>query len=196
MGNQACTQKLMSQHQKFELSVPVSEIDHALGPAHAPVTLIEYGDFECPICKQAAPAVKLMLKHFSAKLRVVFRNFPQEEVHPHALQAALAAEAADGQGKFWLMHDLLFENQSHLKPQHLRSYAEQLELDMVRFDADMEDELYLQRIREHTEGGMLSGVRATPTFFINGRIHDASFGMQSLMDGIDAALGKVPPSHK
>jgi len=196
MGNQTCTQKLMSQHQKFELSVPVSEIDHVLGPAHAPVTLVEYGDFECPICKQAAPAVKLMLKHFSGRLRVVFRHFPQEEVHPHALQAALAAEAAGGQGKFWLMHDLLFENQSRLKPQHLRSYAEQLELDMVRFDADMEDELYLQRVREHTESGVLSGVRATPTFFINGRIHDASFGMQSLMDGIDAALRTVPPSHK
>jgi protein-disulfide isomerase len=186
----------MSQHQKFELSVPVSEIDHTLGPAHAPVTLVEYGDFECPICKQAAPAVKLILKHFYGKLRVVYRHFPQEEVHPHALQAALAAEAAGGQGKFWLMHDLLFENQSHLKPQHLRSYAEQLELDMVRFDADMEDELYLQRIREHTDGGMPSGVRATPTFFINGRIHDASFGMQSLMDGIDAALRTALPSHK
>ena len=186
----------MSQHQKFELSVPVSEIDHTLGPAHAAVTLVEYGDFECPICKQAAPAVKLMLKHFSAKLRVVYRHFPQEEVHPHALQAALAAEAAGGQGKFWLMHDLLFENQSHLKPQHLRAHADQLELDVVRFDADMEDELYLQRIREHTDGGMLSGVRATPTFFINGRIHDASFGMQSLMDGIDTALRTVLPSHK
>jgi len=117
-------------------------------------------------------------------------------VHPHALQAALAAEAASGQGKFWPMHDKLFENQSHLKPQHLRAYAGQLALDMARFDADLEDELYLQRIREHIEGGMLSGARFTPTFFINGRIHDASFGMQPLMDGIDAALRKVPPSHK
>lgn len=186
----------MSQHHRFELSVPVSEIDHTLGPAHAPVTLVEYGDFECPICKQAAPAVKLMLTHFSAKLRVVFRHFPQEEVHPHALKAALAAEAAGGQGKFRPIHDLLFENQGHLKSQHLRAYAGQLELDMVRFDADMEDELYLQRIREHVEGGTLSGVRATPTFFINGRIHDASFGMQSLIDGIDAALRKLPPSQK
>jgi protein-disulfide isomerase len=182
--------KRMSQRQLFELSVPVSEVDHALGPAHAAVTLVEYGDFECPICKQAAPAVKLMLKHFAGELRVVFRHFPQEEVHPHALQAALAAEAAGGQGKFWPMHDLLFENQGHLKSQHLRGYAEQLELDMVRFDADMEDELYLQRTREHIEGGTLSGVRATPTFFINGRIHDASFGMQALIDGIDATLRK------
>ena len=174
----------------------MSETDHMLGPAHAPVTLVEYGDFECPNCKLAAPAVKLMLKHFSGKLRAVFRHFPQEEVHPHALQAALAAEAAGGQGKFWPMHDVLFENQSHLKPQHLRGYAGQLGLDMVRFDADMEDELYLQRIREHIEGGTLSGVRATPTFFINGQIHDASFGMQSLMDGIDAALRTAPPSHR
>jgi len=186
----------MSQHQRFELSVPVSEVDHVLGAVHSSVTLVEYGDFECPICKQAAPAVKLMLRHFSGKLRVVFRHFPQEEVHPHALQAALAAEAAGGQGKFWPMHDLLFDNQSHLKPQHLRAYAAQLELDMARFDADLEDELYLQRIREHIEGGTLSGARFTPTFFINGRIHDASFGMQSLMDGIDAALRNVPPSHK
>ena len=196
MGIHAFTKKRMSQHQLFELSVPVSEVDHALGPAHAAVTLVEYGDFECPICKQAAPAVKLMLKHFAGKLRVVFRHFPQEEVHPHALQAALAAEAAGGQGKFWPLHDLLFDNQSHLKSQHLRGFAEQLELDMVRFDADMEDELYLQRIREHIEGGTLSGVHATPAFFINGRIHDASFGMQTLMDGIDATLRKAPPSHK
>jgi protein-disulfide isomerase len=186
----------MSQHQRFELSIPASEVDHVLGPEHALVTLVEYGDFECPLCKQAAPAVKLMLRHFSGKLRVVFRHLPQEEVHPHALQAALAAEAAGGQGKFWPMHDLLFENQSQLKPQHLRGYAEQLELDMVRFDADIEDELYLQRIREHIEGGRLSGVRYTPTFFINGRIHDASFGMQSLIDGIDATLRKAPPSHR
>jgi len=196
LGCHQIWKKRMSQHQGFELDVPVSEVDHLLGPVHAPVTLVEYGDFECPNCKQAAPAVKLMLGHFPGKLRVVFRHFPQEEVHPHALQAALAAEAAGGQGKFWPMHDLLFENQSHLKPQRLRSYAEQLELDMVRFDADLEDGLYLQRIREQIDGGKLSGVRATPTFFINGSIHDASFGMQSLIDGIDAVLRRVPPSYK
>jgi protein-disulfide isomerase len=178
----------MTTTHKFELSPPVDKTDHVLGPAHAPVTLVEYGDLECPNCKQAAPAVKLILKHFEGRLRFAFRHFPLEEVHPHALQAALAAESAGGQGKFWQMHDLLFENQAHLKPQHLRAYAQKLELDMVRFDADMEDEIYLQRIREHIDGGKASGVRATPTFFINGRIHDASFGMQSLRDGIEAVL--------
>jgi protein-disulfide isomerase len=104
------------------------------------------------------------------------------------LPAALAAEAAAGQGKFWQMHDLLFENQGRLKPNQLRGYAERLELDMVRYDADMKEEPYLQRIREHIEGGSLSGVRATPTFFINGRIHDVSFGLQHLAEGIEGAL--------
>lgn len=178
----------MTTTHRFELSTPVDATDHVLGPAHAPVTLVEYGDLECPNCKQAAPAVKLILKHFEGRLRFAFRHFPLEEVHPHALQAALAAESAGGQGKFWQMHDLLFENQAHLKPQHLRAYAQKLELDMVRFDADMEDEIYLQRIREHIEGGKASGVRGTPTFFLDGRVHDASFGMQPLRDAIEAAL--------
>jgi protein-disulfide isomerase len=133
-----------------------------------------------------------MLTHFSGKLRFVFRHFPLEEVHPHALQAALAAEAAGGQGRFWQMHDLLFENQSHLKPNNLRSYAQELELDMLRFDADMADELYLQRIREQVEGGSRSGVRATPTFFLNGRLLDVSYGLQALRSGIESALEKKP----
>ncbi len=180
----------MNTPHKFELSVPVAAVDHVLGSADARVTVVEYGDFECPICKQAAPAVKLALNRFAGRMRFVFRHFPLEEVHPHALLAAETAETAGGQVKFWQMHDLLFDNQSHLKPNHLRSYAEKLELDLLRYDADMEDELYRQRIREHIEGGSRSGVRATPAFFINGRIHDVSFGIQHLMGGIEAALKK------
>lgn len=180
----------MNTLHKFELAVPVATVDHVLGPADARVTVVEYGDFECPICKQAAPAVKLALNRFAGRMRFVFRHFPLEEVHPHALLAAEAAEAAGGQGKFWPMHDLLFDNQNHLKPNHLRSYVEKLELDLVRYDADMEDELYRQRVREHIEGGSRSGIRATPAFFINGKIHDVSFGMQHLMEGIEAALRK------
>jgi protein-disulfide isomerase len=180
----------MNTLHRFELAVPVAAVDHMLGPADARVTVVEYGDFECPICKQAAPAVKLALSRFAGRMRFVFRHFPLEEVHPHALLAAEAAEAAGGQGKFWQMHDLLFENQSHLKPNHLRSYVERLELDLLRYDADMDDELYRQRVREHIEGGSRSGVRATPTFFINGKIHDVSYGMQHLMEGIEAALKK------
>jgi protein-disulfide isomerase len=171
----------------FELAVPVEEIDHSLGATHARVTVVEYGDFECPDCRQAAPAVKLLLKRFHGGIHVVFRHFPLEEVHPHALHAALAAEVAGAQGRFWQMHDLLFENQRHLKPAHLRSYAQRLDLDMARYDAEMEQQLYLQRIREQIDGGVRSGVRGTPAFFVNGRIRDVSFGLQALTEAVEAA---------
>jgi len=176
----------MNEHRKFELAVPVSAVDHALGASHAPATLVEYGDFECPNCKQAAPAVKLLLERFPGRVRLVYRHFPLEEVHPHALQAALAAEAAAGQGKFWPMHDLLFDNQRHLKLPQLRGYAQRLELDMLRYDAEMEGELYLQRVREQVEGGERSGVRGTPTFFLNGTVQDVSFGLQALFEKVGA----------
>lgn len=178
----------MTQTQKLELAVPISAIDHMLGALHAPVTVLEYGDFECPNCKQAAPAVKLLLERFTGRIRIVYRHFPLEEVHPHALLAAQAAECAAGQGRFWEMHDLLFENQSHLKPHQLRVYADRLELDMVRYDAEMGDEVYLQRVREHIDGGKLSGARSTPTFFVNGRIQDVSFGLQALGKAVEKAL--------
>ncbi|TMH46087.1 MAG: DsbA family protein [Betaproteobacteria bacterium] len=174
--------------RKFDLAVPINPTDHSLGPSHAPITLVEYGDFECPNCKQAAPAVKLLLQRFTGRVRFIYRHFPLEEVHPHALQAALAAEVAAGQDKFWPMHDLLFDNQPHLKPPQLRRYAERLELDMVRYDADMADTVYLQRVREDIEGGSRSGVRATPTFFVNGVIADVSAGLQRLFDQVEAAL--------
>ena len=176
----------MNEHRKFELAVPVSTIDHALGASHAPVTVVEYGDFECPNCKQAAPAVRLLLERFPGRVRLVYRHFPLEEVHPHALHAALAAEVAAGQGKFWPMHDLLFDNQRHLKLPQLRGYAQRLELDLLRYDAEMEGELYLQRVREQVEGGERSGVRATPTFFLNGLIQDVSFGLQALFEKVKA----------
>jgi len=172
----------------FELAVAVNPRDHNLGASHTPVTVVEYGDFECPNCKQAAPAVKLLLERFPGRVRLVWRHFPLEEVHPHALHAALAAEAAAGQDKFWPMHDLLFENPHHLKLPQLRSYAERLELDMVRYDADMADTVYLQRVREDIEGGRASGVRGTPTFFLNGAVQDVSFGLQRLFEKVQAEL--------
>jgi protein-disulfide isomerase len=178
----------MNQQHPFALSVPVQSIDHVIGASHAPVTIVEYGDFECPNCKQAAPAVKLLLERFAGRTRAVFRHFPLEEVHPHALGAALAAECAGGQGKFWEMHDLLFANQDHLKINQLHSYAERLQLDMARYTAEMDDQVYLQRIREQMEGARRSGVRATPTFFVNGRLQDVSFGMRALFDAVEAAL--------
>ena len=174
----------------FELVQPVGRADHILGPSHAVVTVVEYGDFECPNCKLAAPAVKLLLQRFNGRVRFVYRHFPLEQVHPHALHAALAAEPAAAQGKFWPMHDLLFENQRHLELPALRRYAQQLELDMARYDAEMANELYLQRVREHRESGERSGVRGTPGFFVNQRIEDVSFGMQRLFDSVQGLLQK------
>jgi len=118
----------------------------------------------------------------------VYRHFPLEEVHPHALQAAEAAECAGAQGKFWPMHDLLFENQPRLKLPELRSYAEWLDLDLARYAVEMDAHVYLQRIREHMQSGRESGVRATPTFYIDRRIQDVSFGISSLFDAVESAL--------
>jgi protein-disulfide isomerase len=178
----------MQPRPHIDLAVPVDATDHVIGPEHAPVTVVEYGDFECPNCKQAAPAVKLLLERFSERVRFIFRHFPQETLHPHALRAAETAECAAGQGRFWPMHDLLFANQDHLQGKHLRRYAEQLGLDMARYDAEMDDEVYLQRIREHIDGGLKSHLRSTPGFFVNGIIVDVSFGLRSLFDATEAAL--------
>ena len=174
----------------FELAVPVGPADHTIGPASAPVTVVEYGDFECPNCKQAAPAVKLLLNHFAERIRFAYRHFPLEEVHPHALQAAEASECAAGQDKFWPFHDALFEHQPHLQLHDLRNCAERLQLDMARYDSEMKDRAYVQRIREHIKGGRDSGARATPTFFVAGRIQDVSFNLHSLFDAVEAALRK------
>jgi len=171
-----------------DLVVPVQAADHALGPDHAPVIIVEYGDFECPQCKTAAPAVKMLLNDYPDEVRFVFRHFPLETAHPHALAAAEAAECAGEQGKFWEMSDLLFANQTHLQPKHLRGYADQLGLDMAQFTAEMDDHVYLQRIREHIDGGKRSRVRGTPGFFVNGTIQDVSFDLKALFDATEAAL--------
>jgi protein-disulfide isomerase len=171
-----------------DLVVPVNPTDHVLGSEHAAAVVVEYGDFECPTCKQAAPAVKMLLQRFRERVQFVFRHFPLEALHPHALQAAQAAESAAGQGKFWLMHDLLFANQEHLRLKHLRDYASQLGLDMARFDAEMRDEIYLQRIREHIDGGRRSHLKSTPGFFVNGVIVDVSFGLHAVVDATAAAF--------
>ena len=177
----------MSAHL-FELSVPIGAADHVLGEPHAPVELVEFGDFECPNCKQAAPAVKLLLDRFPGRIRYAFRHFPQTEVHPHAMLAAEVAEVAGAQGKFWPMHDLLFDKQLHLKPANLQAYAERLQLDMARYAAEIDDHIYLQRIREHMQVAHASGVRGTPTFFINRRLQDVSFGIHLLHDAVEAAV--------
>jgi protein-disulfide isomerase len=178
----------MSAHAHFQLTTPIEAPDHVLGEPHARVAVVEYGDFECPNCKQAAPAVKLLLEKFPSRVRFAFRHFPAEQAHPHAMAAAEVAEVAAAQGKFWPMHDLLFDHQLHLTGANLRSYAERLQLDMARYSAELDDHIYLQRIREHAQGGRDSGVRATPTFFVNGILQDVSFGMHLLFEAVEKVL--------
>ena len=174
--------------EPFTLAVPVDHTDHLLGPETARVVIVEYGDFECPNCGQAYPAVKLLLRQFEHRVRYAFRHFPLTEVHPHAQLAAEAAEAAAGQHKFWPMHDLLFERQLHLKPKDLQRYAGELELDLERFDYELNDQVYRQRVNEHIEGGRRSGVYATPTFFVDGALVDVSFGLDRLFETVRARL--------
>ena len=180
---------------RVELAVPVQPTDHSLGPQRAPVVIVEYGDFECPSCKNAAPAVKMLLEHYPEEVRYVFRHFPLEVPHPRALAAAEAAECAGEQGKFWEMHDLLFANQTHLDAKHLRAYAERLEIDVAQYTAEMDDHVYLQRIREHIDGGKRSRVRGTPGFFVNGAIQDVSFGLHALFEATETALRSGENAH-
>lgn len=168
--------------------LPLNATDHILGPAAATVTVIEYGDFQCPFCRAAYPAVKILLKEFPDRVRFAFRHYPVVEVHPHAERAAESAEAAGVQGKFWPMHDLLFENQQHLQDEHLRQYAAQAQLDLPQYDREMDRRIHLPRVREQMHGGKQNGARGTPTFFVNGVIEDVTFGMEDLFKAIEAKL--------
>ena len=169
------------------LAAPVRERDHAIGPATTPVTLVEYGDYECPYCGAAHGSVKHILGVLGDGVRFAFRNFPLSQIHPHAFQAANAAEAAGAQGKFWGMHDLLFENQRDLDTQSLLAYARELGLDLQRFGADLTQQTYAPRIREDFLSGVRSGVNGTPTFFVNGVRHNGGYDPESLLGAIRAA---------
>jgi protein-disulfide isomerase len=176
------------QSHSISLAVPPEPTDHFLGSEHARVTLVEYGDFECPSCKVAAATPKLLLERFPNKIRFIFRHFPLPEAHPRALIAAEAAEAAAAQGQFWAMHDALFQDQTHIKDKDLYRHAVDLGLDPARYTAEMDDHIYLQKVREHIEGGRRSHIRATPTFFLDGVVQDISFGMKALHDAVAHAV--------
>lgn len=163
---------------------PINETDHRVGPEHAKVVVVEYGDFQCPICQSVEPAVKQLRGVHAADMTFVFRHFPLEEPHPQALMAAEAAEAAGAQGRFWEMHDLLLSPGRHLTRHHLDGYARQIGLDMALFTAGLDDEIYRQRVREHQEGGRRAHLRATPGFFVDGVAQDVSGGMQALFDAV------------
>lgn len=172
------------------LRIPVGPEDHIQGDARAPVTLVEYGDYECPHCGRAYPIVKKVQQHFGKRVRFVFRNFPLSEAHPHAEEAAETAEFAGVNGKFWPMHDLLFENQDRLTRPLFGELARTLELDTAALQKALETREYAPRVRADFSGGARSGVNGTPTFFINGRRHDAPFDYEDLVEAIDAELSR------
>ena len=161
--------------------------DHIQGPVDAPVTLLEYGDYECPYCGAAYPIVKEVQARMGERLRFVFRNFPITTSHPHAEQAAEAAEGAANQGRFWEMHDVLYENQSRLGESDLRSYAETLGLDVEQFDKELAEHVHAARVREDFMSGVRSGVNGTPTFYIDGVRHDDSYDIETLLAALERA---------
>jgi protein-disulfide isomerase len=170
------------------LTLPVGQRDHQQGPVTAPVTLVEYGDYECPYCGRAYPIVKEIQRRLGDRLRFVFRNFPLTQSHPHAEHAAEAAEAAAVQAKFWEMHDYLFEHQRALDDAHLVQYAVALNLDKETFEREMTAHVYSNRVHEDFLSGVRSGVNGTPTFFINGVRHDDSYELETLLAAIEAAM--------
>lgn len=174
---------------KAELILPVSsKRDHCYGPNEAPVTLLEYGDYECPYCGRAYTIIKGIQDYFENELRFAFRHFPLTQVHPHAQHAAESAEAAGAQGMFWEMHDMLYENQAALDDPSLREYALALELDMDRFDTEIMTHAHANRVREDFRSGVMSGVNGTPTFYLNGIRYDGSWDGDSLRIAIEELI--------
>ena len=170
------------------LALPVfPDRDHIRGSLDAPVSLVEYGDYECPYCRAAHPIVDEIQARMGDELQFVFRHFPMTTVHAHAEEAAEAAEAAGAQGRFWEMHDVLFKNQEQLAPHYLRAYAGALGLDTQRFDRDLAEHVYAYRVREDFMSGVRSGVNGTPTFYINGVRHDGSWELPALMAALQRA---------
>jgi Na+/H+ antiporter NhaA len=175
-----------------DLALPVDpDRDHIRGPQDAPVTLVEYGDFECPYCGRAEPILRELLRDFGDELRFVFRDLPLTDVHPRAQLAAEAAEAAGAQGKFWEMHDLLFEHQDALAPQDLVRYAEQLGLDVERFRDELRRRVYAPGIAEDVESADESNVAGTPTFFVNGMRHHGAYDEESLAAAVRRAWSRA-----
>ena len=169
------------------LSPPVTERDHVRGPDTASVTLVEYGDYECPYCRMAHGIVQQVEEVLGDRLRFVFRHFPLTQAHPHAELAAEAAEAAGAQGRFWEMHDTLYQNQEHLEAPALVRYAAAIGLDLPRFEGDLVERAFAPRVREHFLSGVHSGVNGTPTFFINGIRHDGPWDAPSLLAALREA---------
>jgi protein-disulfide isomerase len=190
----------VGQNGVARLASPVGQPDHVQGPATAAVTLVEYGDYECPYCRAAVAIVEELQRVLPDELRFVFRHFPLENLHPHARRAAEAAEAAASQGKFFEMHAALFEHQTALEDEDLLRYAAEIDLDIARFGAELDAGRHADRVTEDFRGGVRSGVRGTPTFYLDDVRYDGMIGVRQLLatirdshpdlvgDALDAAL--------
>src|SRR5688572_30787293 len=174
-----------------ELAIPVTETDHSLGPTNAPVTLVEYGDYECPDCLNAFPIVRQLQDRFGDRLRFVFRHFPRNSIHPHAGVAAQAAEAAALQGKFWEMHELLFKNQQRLGDVDFGNLALKAGAELYSFESAVQSARVVRRVEQDFEGAQRSNVRGTPTFFINGKKYTGKNDLVSLSTAIEGAMNRA-----
>lgn len=170
------------------LRVPVTDKDHATSGDQAAVTLVEYGDYQCPYCGDVYPVVERIREHFGRKLRFVFRHFPLVEVHPFAANAAQSAEFAGEHGKFWQMHDLLYLDQAHLDTDDLLRRCKALGLPADDLLKALESELYMPRIQENFMGGVRSGVNGTPSFFINGARYEGAYDFDEMLAAVAVRL--------
>lgn len=169
------------------LLLPIREQDHVHGSASAPLTLVEYGDYQCPACGQLFVILREVQEALGDRLRIVYRHYPLSGLHPNAQEAAEAAEAAGVQGRFWEMHDLLFQNQGSLKRKDLLAYAESLGLDMRRFRSELTGSMYRDRVREDFRYGVQNGVYGTPGLFLNGVRHDDAWDRTTLLQKLTTA---------
>jgi protein-disulfide isomerase len=172
----------VQKNKLMSLKPPVSEKDHQQGSASAHVELVEYGDYQCPHCGRAYPIIKKIQKRIGNKLRFVFRNFPLSEIHPEAVSAAVASEAASRQDKFWEMHDALFEHQEDLSAENIFRLAEKIGLNEIEFAKDIQRDDILKKVEDDFESGIRSGVNGTPTFFINGKKYTDSWDEKPFFD--------------
>jgi protein-disulfide isomerase len=175
------------KYQAPKLEIPASpERDHIEGLLKATLTLVEYGDYQCPYCGAAYPEVKKVQKELGSELRFVFRNFPLTNMHEHAMNAAETAEAASAQGKFWPMHDFLYEHQATLGDHSVAlSYTKKLGLDSQRFEREIAQHVYQKRIKDDFMGGVRSGVNGTPTFYVNGIRHNEDAVAKALIEALN-----------
>lgn len=164
------------------LKPPVSDADNVQGNKNALIELVEFGDYQCPHCGHAHPILKKIQKKLGNNLKFIFRNFPLSEAHPNAMNAAVAAEAASAQNKFWQMHDIIYENQQHLTDVDLVKYAAKIGLGIEQFKADFETPKFVEKVEADFESGVRSGVNGTPSFFVNGEKYDGTWEEEEFLE--------------